>query len=45
VRSEFKTSNVAKPMKVEFFPEIRPNGGWSFPIDMSREDGHYLGLG
>jgi hypothetical protein len=26
----YKTSNIAKSMEVEFFPKIRPRGGWSF---------------
>ena len=35
-----KTSNVAKPTKTEFFLEVRPNKGRSFPLGMSRESGH-----
>jgi hypothetical protein len=31
-RLGFKTSNVAKFMKAEFFAEIRPKGGWSLVI-------------
>jgi hypothetical protein len=26
----YKTSNIAKSMEVEFFPKIKPRGGWSF---------------
>ena len=26
-----KTSNIAKPMGTEFFPNVRPKGGWPFP--------------
>jgi len=36
-------SNVAKPMKTEFFPKVRPNRGWSFFLGVSIEDGHFIG--
>jgi hypothetical protein len=26
---EFRISNVAKPIEVKFFPDVRPKGGWS----------------
>jgi hypothetical protein len=38
-------SNVAKPMKDEFFPEVRLKGRMIILINMPREDGHYLKLG